>query len=1035
MNIAGGSIDLDAHQSGTFGTMKTFLYALLIMSSSALAAPAADELLHGFLQPPDTARPWVYWVWMDGNLSREGITADLEAMKRAGIGGVIIMEVNVGIPQGPVKFMSPAWRQDFTYVVHEAERLGIEITLMAGPGWTGSGGPWVTPEQSMQHLVHSAICVKGPAHCEEMLPRPARRPAFFGDGLLPADLESAKNTFYSDVCVLAYPTPKKQDIIADIDEKAFYVRAPYSSSRGTRPYIPSVADYPSSSGDNAIDPHGVIDISTAMTSDGRLAWDVPEGTWTVMRFGRTTTGANSRPAPVPGLGLESDKLDTVALNAHFDAFIGTLLHDVGPRTAPGPGGWNTIHMDSWEMGSQNWTPALRQEFRTRRGYDLLPYLPAISGAVVESPEMTERFLWDLRQTINEMMLAYHAGHLKDLGRRHGLGISIEPYDMTPLADMSLGSLADVPMCEFWMYGFNTTFSVLEATSVGHTCERPIVAAESFTSSDEEHWQAYPGAMKALGDWAFCAGVNRFVFHRYQHQPWLNLKPGMTMGPYGVHWERTQTWWEMSSAYHTYLSRCQFMLRRGKPVADICYLVAEGAPEVFRPPSSALRGSPPDRRGYNFDGCAPDLFLARMSVKNGMLALPGGMSYRVLVLPDRETMTPELLRKVKQLVSEGATVIGPRPRKSPGLSGYPSCDNEVETLAGEVWGDCDGVSITEHAFGKGRVLWHRGAENDSVMSGNGAMEHEQYSRYGDVAGELAKMRVPQDFQSDALLRYTHRTDGEAEIYFVANPEGRVVNARCIFRVQGRQPEIWDPVDGNNRDLPQFTLADGTTSAFLHFEPHQSLFVIFRRIAGQPAKWAVNYSLPKTIAELHGPWRVTFDTAWGGPGEVNFAFLTDWISRPEEGIRYYSGIATYRVTFDQPAYAGGADSARASGRLWLDLGEVKNLARVRLNGHDLGVVWCEPWRVDVGGSITPRDNHLEISVANLWPNRLIGDERFSTDSKYSKDGNLAEWPDWILGKTPRPATGRLTFATWKHFTKDSPLLPSGLMGPVKLVRTDQ
>jgi hypothetical protein len=1015
--------------------MKTLLYAFLMLSFSALAAPAADELQHGFLQPPDGARPWVYWVWMDGNLSREGITADLEAMKRAGIGGVIIMEVNVSIPQGPVKFMSPEWRRDFTYVVHEAERLGIEVTLMAGPGWTGSGGPWVLPAQSMQHLVHSAIRVTGPAHCEDVLPQPARRPAFFGDGLLPADLETAKNAFYRDVCVLAYPTPKTQDTIAGIDEKAFYVRSPYSSWRGTPPYISSVADYPSSPGKGAIDPRGVIDISSAMTSDGRLAWDVPEGTWTVMRFGRTTTGANSRPAPVPGLGLESDKLDTVALNVHFEAFIGTLLHDIGPRTAAGSGGWNTIHMDSWEMGSQNWTPALRQEFRTRRGYDLLPYLPAISGAVVESPEVTERFLWDFRQTINEMMLAHHAEHLKDLGRRHGLGISIEPYDMTPLSDMSLGSLADVPMCEFWMYGFNTTFSVLEATSIAHTCERLVVAAESFTSSDEEHWQAYPGAMKALGDWAFCAGVNRLVFHRYQHQPWLTLKPGMTMGPYGVHWERTQTWWEMSPAYHTYLSRCQFMLRKGRPVADICYLVAEGAPEVFRPPSSAVRGSPPDRRGYNFDGCAPDVFLARMSVKDGMLALPGGMRYRVLVLPERETMTPALMSKVKQLVGEGATVIGPRPRKSPGLSGYPSCDREVEALAAEVWGDCDGVAITEHAFGKGRALWHRGAENDSVMSGNGAMEHEQYCRFADVAGGLAKMGVPQDFQSDALLRYTHRTDGESEIYFVANPEGRVVNARCLFRVQGRQPEIWDPLDGSTRDLPQFVMAGGTTSAFLHFEPHQSLFVIFRRNASQPAKGAVNFSLPETIAEVHGPWKVMFDTAWGGPGDVDFAFLTDWTRRPEEGIRYYSGTATYRVTFDLPAHAAVADSGHVPGRLWLVLGEVKYLAHVRLNGRDLGVVWCDPWRVEVGSCITPRDNRLEISVANLWPNRLIGDERFPADSKYSKEGNLAEWPDWISGKTPRPATGRLTFATWKHFTKDSPLLPSGLLGPVKLVRADQ
>ncbi len=1049
---------------------KPILIALLGFTLPLISAAGNDDLARGFQHPPDSARPWVYWVWMDGNLSREGITADLEAMKRAGIGGVIIMEVNVGIPQGPVKFMSPEWQQHFKHVVTEAERLGLEITLMAGPGWTGSGGPWVKPEQAMQHIVASTTEVTGPTHFADTLPRPARRPAFFGDGALPQELEKEKNEFYRDVTVLAFPTPRKKERIKDIDEKALYVRAPYSSQTNVRPFLPAPADYPTTDPGGVIDPTRILDLSDRFTSGGRLSWNVPVGDWTILRFGRTSTGANTRPAPQPGLGLECDKLDTVALNAHFDAFIGTLLRNIGPRKTSAKGGWTMLHIDSWEMGAQNWTDAFRQEFRRRRGYDLLPYLPVVTGAIVESREVSERFLWDLRQTAQELLLQNHAEHLKQLGRRNGFGLSIEPYDMTPCADMSLGSIADVPMCEFWLNGFNTSYSVIEATSIAHTCGRPIVAAEAFTSSDIEHWDAHPGSMKALGDWAFCAGVNRFVFHRYQHQPWLHRRPGMTMGPYGVHWERTQTWWDMAPAYHTYLSRCQFMLRQGLSVADICYLVAEGAPHVFRPPASSVRGNPPDRLGYAFDGCAPEVLIARMSVKNGELALANGMRYRLLVLPERETMTPALLRKVKQLIEEGATVVGPPPHKSPGLSGYPACDAEVMRLAHQIWGNCDGIRVTEHAFGKGRVVWRRrsGAMMDSISArqseqesarlmrleasstamtagvfrkrteadGEGVPEPEQYGDFATAKEVLTKMGVVPDFESEALLRYTHRRDGDHEIYFVANPDDRHLITTCAFRVSSKQPELWDPIRGTIRDLPDFSSAHGRTSLTLRFEPHQSMFIIFRRSPEKKNPHSLNFPQVNNLIELVGPWEASFDTVWGGPATATFVTLEDWSKRPERGIKYYSGTATYHKAFDlppadAPIHPGGK---RNRTRMWLDVGEVQNLASVRLNGHDLGVLWCAPWRVEVTGILKSRGNKLEIRVANLWRNRLIGDELQPQDCEYGKGGNLVRWPEWLLHNEPRPASGRYSFATWRHFSKDSPLLPSGLLGPVRLQRSD-
>jgi len=1012
-----------------------------------------DQLAAGFTAPPESARPWVYWMWMDGNLTRQGITADLEAMQRSGIGGVVICEVNVGIPRGPIEIMSAEWRQLFKHVVREAERLGLEITLNAGPGWTGSGGPWVKPEQSMQHIVAAAIETAGPGRFDAALPRPKRRLAFFGDGGLPSELEKAKNDYYRDVAVLAFPTPAAGPTIADIDEKALYVRAPYSSQPGVKPFLPAPADFPAIPAGATIETSRLVDLTGRLTADGRLIWDVPAGRWTILRFGRTATGANTRPAPVPGLGLECDKLDKAALDAHFDAFVGALLRDIGPRRTDGRAGWTMLHIDSWEMGAQNWTGAFREEFRRRRGYDPLPYLPAITGRVVESLEISERFLWDLRQTAQELVVENHALYLKELGRRNRFGLSIEPYDMTPCADMTLGTAADVPMGEFWLYGFHTAHSVIEAASLAHTGGKQIVAAEAFTSSDAEAWRAHPASMKALGDWALAAGINRIVFHRYQNQAGLNERPGMTMGPYGVHWERTQTWWNMAPAFHTYLARSQFLLRQGLSVADVCYLVAEGSPHVFRAPASALRGDPPDRLGYNFDGCAPETLRESATVENGRIVFPDGMSYRVLVLPERETMTPALLRKVRDLVAAGATVVGPRPRKSPSLSGFPACDTEVNSIADALWGNCNGENITENAYGRGRIVWMRKTKTGAVSSGHASpgatppdktiwdvgapplSEPEQYGDFAVVAGVLERMAVSPDFASDVPLRYAHRRNGETEIYFVANPKDQKVEANATFRISGKYPEMWDAVTGEIRVLPQFIPKDGLTSVPLRFEPHQSFFLIFRRSAGKAASSAgQNFSNSAEASVLSGPWDVSFDPKWGGPDKIIMKTLDDWSRRPETGIKYYSGTAIYRKTFDFPESVAALSKGSSNGaRVWLDLGIVKSIARVRLNGRDLGVVWCDPWRMDVTAALKPTGNALEIHVANLWPNRLIGDEQEPADAEYGKDGNLIRWPEWLTKGEPRPSPHRLTFATWKHFTKDSPLLPSGLLGPVTLRRS--
>jgi len=1126
------------------------------------------HLERDFMHPPAEARPWVYWMWMDGNLSREGITADLEAMQRAGIGGVIIMEVDVGIPKGPVKFMSDEWRKLFAHVVVEAERLGLQITLNAGPGWTGSGGPWVKPEQSMQHLVASAVEMSGPTNFSAVLPQPAPRKPYFGTGGLPVELLQAQNEFYRDVAVLAFPTPTGNERIADIDHKALYVRDPFSSMPGVKPFVPAPADFPALPDGVAITSDKILDLTDRLDAVGRLNWTVPPGNWTVMRLGRTSTGANTRPAPAPGLGLECDKFDKAALDAHFEQFVGSLLRETGLKKR-GDVGWTSLHIDSWEMGAQNWTSAFRDEFRRRRGYDPLHYLPAYAGRIVDNREVTERFLWDVRQTAQELVLENHAQHLKTLAHRYGLGLSIEPYDMNPTADLNLGAVADVPMCEFWANCFESWYSCFEAASIAHTGGKRIVAAESFTSDDKERWQFHPGSLKALGDWAFCAGVNRIVFHRYAHQPWLDRFPGMTMGPYGVHWERTQTWWEMVPAFHEYLARCQFMLRQGVAVADILYLTPEGAPQVFRPPRSAVRGNPPDHREFNFDSCSPETLIARGTVKRGQLVFPSGTNYRLLALPEVETMTPRLLRKVKELAEAGATIYGLPPRKSPSLADHPQCDAEVQTLAREIWGETPSASDTGHQLGNGRVFWndamtkqpkaaplvanliaaarwiwcHEGnpaveapvgkhyfrravvlpnsevesahfaltADNAftlwvngrklgsgdnfnqvqefdvasslrpgtnmlAIMAENGgdqpnpagliaalritfeggarmevnsdstwlastsarrdwqisaaseagwnaAMElgsfgmapwgrpakaeefPEVYPDYEPLARILRGMGLPPDFESDGPLRYTHRSGRMGEFYFVANHSDETCTPMAAFRVRGKVPDLWNPLTGEMRRAQVWEEREGRTFVPLKFAPHDSLFVVFRERARatSAAKSGRNWDAFATVAEVGGPWEVRFQPGRGAPDRLSFDKLSDWSQHSDVGVKFFSGLATYRNRFDwRPAQSS---ITNRQSQIFLDLGRVEVMARVKLNGQEVGTVWKAPYRVDITGALRPGENRLEIEVANLWPNRLIGDAGLPRDQ-------------------------RVAWTTWNPFTKDAPLLPSGLLGPVQL-----
>lgn len=1070
----------------------TICLAALLLICCSTTAFAADTLRQGFQNPPDSARPWVYWFWLNGNITREGITADLEAMKRVGIGGVLIMEVDQGAPVGPVDFMGDRWREMFGHVVTEAQRLGLEVNMNNDAGWNGSGGPWIRPEQSMQKVVFTEIEVEGPKRFEGEIKQP----------------ETVAG-YYRDIAVLAFPSPGGYRI-PHINGKAAYTigsAGPADDQLTPEMIIPS---------------DRIVDVSGRTDASGRMTWDVPAGKWTIMRIGHTSTGAVNAPAPETGRGLECDKLSKEGIEANFQGMMAKLIADNAPLAGQALA---ATHVDSWENGSQNWTARMREEFAARRGYNMTPFLPVMLGRVVGSLDASERFLWDLRRTVSELVVENYAGHMHKLASERGLRFTIEAYGC-PCDSIPYAGQCDEPMGEFWTPGGTAMETCRGMASAAHAYGKAIVGAEAFTAGDHERWREHPASIKALGDRAFCEGINRFVFHRYAMQPWEPARaPGMTMGPWGQHYERTQTWWEQSTGWHEYLSRCQYMLRQGLFVADICYLQPEAPPYGM---------SIHPQRGYNWDECSSEVVLDRMSVKNGRIVLPDGMSYRVLVL-QTQVMTPRLLTKIGDLVRAGATVIGPRPARSPSLSGYPECDAEVKRIADELWGGSDEPG--ERRVGRGRVVL--GSSPEKVLAQSG---------------------VGPDFTSGHHLRWIHRSAGGTEIYFVANSGPSSVTTTATFRVSGKVPELWWPDTGRVERAAMYEENKGSTSVVLPLGPSGSVFVVFRERAGQsspvtavsrdgarvlsaaaepPAKIEIKRA---TYGILDDPARTrdvrekaqrkvdggeySFQVAAMAEGDdpavnivktlvveytvdgKNFTgratdpefidlspfaaapvppcevrcqgsrtLLTAWERGAYKVTRAAKQIGLNVTSLPAPIVVGGSwtvefpkgwgapesvqfpkliswtehrdpgvsyfsgtatyrtsfdvpeDVLGKGRRLRLDLGEVEVIAQVRLNGKDMGVLWKAPFAVDVDGLVKPGANELEVRVTNLWPNRMIGDEQLPEDSDRHPNGTLKSWPKWLDEGKPSP-TGRFTFTSWRMWRKGDALLRSGLIGPVTL-----
>lgn len=963
---------------------------LAFFSPAGIAAGPTETLTEGFASPPPSARPWVYWFWINGNISREGITADLESLQRAGVGGVLWMEVSGPwwAPEGQVTALSPQWHEGFQWAVRECDRLGLEFDVSVDFGY-GSGGPHITPELSMQKLYWSETEVQGGHEVSVVLPRPEvaknisawLRPGAEINAHVREQIETSDS--YRDVAVVAIPAP------ASLRASKFRIRD-IKLKDGTDWRLPRPGADAAPPLDAVTPRERVVDLTGRMDAEGRIAWDPPPGRWLILRCGHASNFKMTRPCPAAAVGLECDRLAAAGVEAHYGAFLKRIFDGAGAAAGKA---LTYVHIDSWEAGGQNWTATFPAEFRARRGYDLRPWLPVLTGRVVDSAELSERFLWDVRATVSEMIHDNYARRLKELARPHGIQLSIEAYGHLCIDNLAYAGVSDMPISEFWAKGedlfpspggYEASTKVM--ASAAHTYGRPVVGAEAFTS--DRGWRDHPFLLKAMGDKKFCEGLNRMIFHLSAHQPYDNMVPGLTHRRWGEHFQRHNTWWDYSRPWMEYLARCQYLLQQGQFVADVCYWPGEGAPLNV----NDLRLEMP--AGYDLDYCSSETVL-QMSVKDDRLVLPSGASYRYLRLPDTDRMTLALARKIRSLVEAGARVIGGRRLQgTPGLTDFPRCDAEIETIAASLW------------------------DANRVVSGKA------------VAEIFAQDRLPPDFEGADLL-YLHRRAGDADIYFVSHQENRPLEVPCTFRVAGQRPELWDPESGTIRALPDFAENDGRTTVTLRFEPMQSWFVVFRnrsRLAPRDVG-TKNFPSPSERATVAGPWQVSFDPKWGGPDQpVVWTELTDWSRHSDPRIHYYSGTATYRTTFELPTLADRDSS------LVLDLGAVEVMARVRVNGQDCGVAWKPPYRVDLSAATRPGRNELEISVVNLWINRLIGDEQLPLDGDWKDLETLLQWPAWFTTRNRRPS-GRYTFTSCRHYQKDSPLVSSGLLGPVKLQTMSQ
>ncbi len=988
----------------------------LMLSCNSVDSPINktnnQDLAELFQNPPDEFKPGGYWWWLYNNVDRASITKDLEAFHNKGIGFVLLVCTSnwsaSPTPHGP-EFLSDEWKELFLHALEEAHRLNIKVDVNIAPGWN-MGGPWITPDKACRWFIQSELRMSGPITFKGELPLPEAndgyndKPMFNIVRQLRIPIEEAD---YRDAAVVAFQVPENMETAllknfrTDLGKKSArsdgdcFVPAVKVMSDPREPWVRSEKDM-------SVAPSDVIDLTHKLNENGVLEWEVPEGDWVIVRTGHRMTGARLS-VPLPGMeGLENDFLDRAGVEQMF-LNTGKVLAELA-----GPLAGTTLRAfcnDSFEAGYPNWTDNMPQHFKKYRGYDMIPYLPVLKGYIVGNAEISERFLHDYRKTIADCMADEHYGRFAELAGAYGIQSRAEAAGPNWSSTMCMDGLKNLgrthyPQGEFWRLWFldgGQNMVGKQTASAAHIYGIRTASAEAFTAGGVDslgrnyHWSAYPANLKPLADRAFCEGINNMVIHTLTAQREQDGLPGYEYGA-GTHFTPNVTWWDQAAGdWLGYLGRCQAMLQSGLFVADVLYYNGDWAPNLVGPKHT----DPALGKGYDYDVCNEEVLLTRLSVENGRLVLPDGMSYRILVLPDETRMPAEVAAKLDELVRSGATVIGRKPASDPGLKNYPSCDEVVKNISDELWGDIDGTTVVENSVGKGRVIYGRTIRD--VLLGDGVLPDFE------VSG-----------QPNTFIDFIHRRTADTEFYFIANRNNWQEEATLTFRQEGRQPELWDPVTGKQRNLPEYTFKNGRTSIPLKFEPYGSVFIVFRKKA--TTRDGKNIAAYQKIKQIEEPWHVTFDKDWFYPvdsltgdeasGRFNFKGLADWSTHPEKAIRYFSGTAIYNVDFivdsdlnDEASY-------------FLDLGEVHVSASVKLNGRDLGVVWCAPWRVDVSEALVKGANQLEIEVVNCWPNRLIGDGKLPDEQR-------------------RTHTNINVYYGPKRSGEEHKLLPSGLLGPVTLL----
>ncbi len=1099
----------------------------IISFSQAKKNPSVDNLYNEFLTPSNAAMPRVWWHWMNGNITKDGIRKDLEWMHRVGIGGFQNFDAALATPQiveRRLTYMTPEWKDAFRFTTKLADSLHLEMAIAGSPGWSETGGPWVKPEDGMKKIVWTETRVKGGAS-NITLQKPSGVTGPFQNIVKSAGFgESAEGGsnpfFYKDITVVAYKLPgadrslseagaivtssggrftlaqltdgdlavtnllprdstagfgwiqfafpqpqtikaitmvgggnpgifgmgadpkdsRKLEVSDDGINFRFIciippgavlqqtITIPATTSKYFRVTVknpPPPVNFGAAFGlgdmgatkdpggteiaeivlhtadrinmfeekdafapvgdldkkitttaDDFVNTSDIIDVTSKLSANGILNWTAPAGEWKVVRFGYSLLGINNHPASPEATGLEVDKLDPGAVRNYFNNYLDQYKSATGGLMGS-KGGLQFMVTDSWEAGAQNWTANLPAEFLKRRGYNIIPWLPVLTGQIVKSATASEQFLFDFRKTLSDMVSEYHYDGLTKILAERGMKRYSESHEdgRAIIADgMEVKRTAAIPMAALWTANpfinqndqTKYTADIRESASVAHIYGQNIVAAESLTALGigGAAWSYYPENLKPSADLELANGLNRFVIHCSPHQPVDDKIPGLGLGPFGQWYTRHETWAEQAKAWNAYLSRSSYMLQQGKFVADILYYYGEdnNITSLFR------KGLPPIPEGYNFDFINADALINMLSVKDGILTTASGMSYRVLVLDSNAAkMSLPVLRKIGVLVKAGATVAGVKPTAAPGLA---DDRNEFNRLASEIWS----------------------SSNTKVTAGK------------SISDVLNSMNVIPDFeynkpQKNTKLLYVHRKTNDRDIYWVNNRTSNVEDLETAFRVNGKIPELWFAETGKKEPL-SYSIAEGLTKVKLHMEPNDAFFIVFKDKAIKKA-----VELPavkvKELQTISGEWNIDFQKDRGAPASVKVNELTSWTDNTDAGVKYFSGTGTYTKAITAPADWFANDE-----ELWLNLGDVKNLAEVIVNGKSFGILWKKPFRVDISGALKAGTNTMVIKVTNLWVNRLIGDLQPGV-------------------------TNKITYTTMPFYQANSKLLPSGLLGPVKII----